>query len=525
MRAILPLAGSLVLVLGLAASGAAAKAPGTAVAPPAGAGGGPGAPIVDGQSLDSIALDRLYALRQSRPAWIGDAGNAKRADFVLGRLEHAEQDGLDPIDYHVEWLRILRLGNDQMAFDRALTDALIHYAHDLRKGRVEPDLTDQDIALPGATFDPVQAVADLIENPDLDAGFAALAPPQPDYTRLKSALRRYRAIAAAGGWPVVPDFAKDDPRLAILGARLAAEGFAVPAARGSDLKPAIKAFQMHHGLEPNGRITDRTLEALNVPASTRVGQIIANMERWRWLDPFGPYYLLVNVPSAQLTVYRDGEVILRSKLILGKPATPTPMFRAEVTGITVNPPWEVPTSIIRKEILPKLHSDPGYLRRENMVWGPDGGIRQLPGPRNSLGRLKVEMPNEFDSYLHDTPQRSMFARSERFFSHGCMRVEQIVPLVSILLTGDPTEDESELHDLISRGSTRHLAVSENPPVYVLYWTALANEDGSATFLPDIYGRDESLLTALRNRAMVREVHAQNVQSTVRLEVGQQAPAP
>jgi murein L,D-transpeptidase YcbB/YkuD len=464
---------------------------------------------VDGRSLDRAALERFYALRQFRLAWIEDASGAKRIDAVLNRMERADEEALDPADYHVEWLRALRAGNDRMGFDRALSDALIRYARNLHIGRAEPTSVDQDVSLPQLTFDPVQAVADLIASQDFDARLAALSPPHPDYIRLKSALRRYRAIVAAGGWPAVPDLRdvdleSHDPRLAILRARLAAEGFVAAGAADSDLKAAIIVFQAHHGLEPDGRIGRRTLEALNVSAPDRVDQIIANMERWRWFGPFERLHVVINVPAAQLNVYRDGAVILRSNLVLGKPSTPTPMFRALVTAVTVNPPWDVPASIVRKEILPKLRRDPDYLEEQQMVWLPEGGVRQLPGPENSLGSLKLEMPNPFDSYLHDTPERRLFARSARFFSHGCMRVEQIVPLASIVLTGSPTEATPALQNLVSEGATRQLEVSEEPPVYVLYWTALADEDGSTTFLPDIYGRDARLLAFLHSRTVARE---------------------
>ncbi len=228
----------------------------------------------------------------------------------------------------------------------------------------------------------------------------------------------------------------------------------------------------------------------------KIDQIVANMERWRWLDAFEPAYIAVNIPEAQLTVHQDGQIVLASKIIVGKPKTPTPIFRALVIGVTANPVWNVPTSIAAKEILPKLRRDPGYLAKHHMIYGPDGGIQQLPGTDNALGTLKLEMPNKFDTYLHDTPTKNLFARDARYFSHGCMRVEQILPLASIVLTGDSTGAVDELRQAIATGATQHLAVEKKLPVYVLYWTAIANEDGDATFFPNIYGRDRRLIAAL-----------------------------
>lgn len=527
MQAAFRLMGRVILILGLASSGAIANTgTGSARLLTASAAEDPAAAI-DSSLIDRAAVDRLYAIRQLRPAWIGDSGAANHVDSLLSRFEHAGDEGLDPAEYRVEWLRALRSGKNEAGFDRALTDAAIRYARDLRMGRTVPADVDQDIALPSIAFDPVQAVADLIASRDFDAALDGLAPPQPDYARLKSMLRRYRAIAAAGGWPAVPDLrnvdpASGDPRLDILRTRLAAEGFLAAGDAISPLKPAIKLFQTGHGLDPDGRIGDRTLQALNVPASARVDQIVANMERWRWLGSFEPFYLVVNVPDARLTVYRDGAAVLRSSLVLGKPSTPTPVFRAAVTAVTVNPPWDVPASIVRKEILPKLRRNPDYLDQQQMVRLPNGGIRQLPGPENSLGRLKLEMPNQFDSYLHDTPQRTLFARSARFFSHGCMRVEQIAPLASILLTGSPTEAVPALQELVSQGTTEHLPVPGRPPVYVLYWTAFADEDRGTVLLADIYGRDARLLAALANRTARPVAHAEDVRPAGRLETGRQA---
>ena len=450
--------------------------------------------------LDSGALARFYALRQFQLAWSGSAANQQRADTVITRLEHADEDGLEPADYRATELPGLRARGDVVEFDLVLTDALIHYARDLRTGRSAVGFVDRDVALPPVNFDAVQAVADLFQQTDFSAGLAALAPPHREYAQLKKALAQYREIFATGGWPAVPDLRKvaldgDEEQLLLLRKRLAIEDPAASPENG-DLKAAVKRFQARNGLEPDGRVGVQTLAALNVPVTDRIDQIKANMERWRWLGAFEPAYIAVNIPEAQLIVHREGQIVLTSRVIVGKPKTPTPIFRALVVGVTANPPWNVPTAIARHEILPKLRRNPDYLAQHHMIFVESGGIRQLPGADNALGTLKLEMPNQFDTYLHDTPTKALFVRYARYFSHGCMRVELIMPLASIVLTGDDTSAITALQNAIATGTTQHLTVAKQLPVYVLYWTAVANEDDNVTFLPDIYGRDRRLIAAL-----------------------------
>lgn len=232
-------------------------------------------------------------------------------------------------------------------------------------------------------------------------------------------------------------------------------------------------------------------------ADARVGTIIANMERWRWVPrSFGPRYVSVNVAGATLEAVDNGTVILTSPVIAGKPETRTPLFSTTAVSLTINPSWHVPTPIVRKEIMPHLRANSGYLARKHMVWSQGGGIRQLPGAGNALGVLKFEMPNEFDTYLHDTPSRSLFAKADRHLSHGCIRVGKIQQLGSFALTGDPDAGLDRIHSLIITHATRTISLDESLPVYVLYRTAIADADGAVNFVPDVYGRDQRLLSAL-----------------------------
>jgi len=249
-----------------------------------------------------------------------------------------------------------------------------------------------------------------------------------------------------------------------------------------------------------------------VPGDPHVPAIIANMERWRWAPrSFGPRYISVNIASATLDLVDGGKVIMTSPVIAGKPDSRTPLFSAVATGITFNPSWHVPTDIIRREILPGLRADPNYLARKHMVRREGGGIRQLPGAGNALGLVKFEMPNEFDAYLHDTPMRALFASDERHLSHGCVRVQKIQPLASFAMTGDLDSGLDRIRSLIMSHATRTISLDQPLPVFVMYWTAIADADGAVNVLPDVYGRDQRLLAAMA---------AQHLSSRVTMNFGE-----
>jgi len=221
-------------------------------------------------------------------------------------------------------------------------------------------------------------------------------------------------------------------------------------------------------------------------------------------------------------VIDHGATILRSLAIVGRPADPSPVLRTIVRGLTINPPWNVPTIIARREILPKLRKDPTYLRDQNMVLrngpldDPHGlhinwramrtipyAVQQLAGPKSALGVIKLDMPNRFDVYLHDTPGKAAFQVDERFLSHGCIRVEQILPLASIVLAGDVDSGLASIQSTIDTGATTRIAASATLPVYLAYWTAFAGEDGELNFRPDIYGRDGRLIARLKGARNTR----------------------
>ena len=473
----------------------------------------PSAPL-SGYNLDLTALRGFYMGRNYLPAWSGGYAQEHDAGTAIAMLQNAQAEGLDPGAYRLDAIRSrerLASPGARAEFDLLLTAGMLSYLHDLHDGRVAQSQVGRDIELPPIYFDAASELSRALASGTLDRETAALEPAHREYADLKIALARYRDMQNKGGWPAIDAVSSlkldsGDPRLADLRRRLAAEDGALGLEPGADpageLSRAIARYQARNGLEETGAVGKATLAALNVPVERRVDQIIANMERWRWLPrPFEQTYIEVNTADTTLKVVDHGNVVLTSRIIAGKLATPTPIFAATVVALTINPYWNIPSVIARNEILPKERRHPGYMASQHIYW--DGGmLRQQPGAKNALGYLKLEMPNRFNAYLHDTPSRSLFARNDRHFSHGCMRVQQIWPLASWVLSGSTDSAIEKIKAAVASGSNQRISLDRPLPVYVLYWTAIADQAGSVEFRPDIYGRDTKLLAALSGQRLM-----------------------
>jgi len=390
----------------------------------------------------ALEAQTFYQMRQGAPAWSGNAAAQANAKLALAALSAAANEGLDPERYRV-------IPGDPGRYDAALTGAVLAYMHDLAEGRPELRSIDSDIALPPRTMDMPALLDGALRSGTLSRLLAGLAPSHAGYQALKTKLAE-----------------TTDPH-------------------------------------------QRDI-------------IAANMERWRWLpDRLEADRIEVNAATAELTMWLGGRQMLASRVIVGKPATRTPILRAEGAGITVNPVWNVPHSIAVKEILPKLKRNPAWLASQDMVLldGPAGDpqglhvnwraipagtfpyrVRQAAGARNPLGQVKLELPNRFDVYLHDTPGKAAFNRTGRAISHGCIRVEQILPLASYALSADQSSLEL-IRDAIGQGETRLLPLSRKLPIYVLYWTAIPQPDSEVKFVRDLYGRDKRLIAAMRQQPL------------------------
>lgn len=478
------------------------------------------APDVDLKSLNLADLRAFYGRRKFELVWTDS-----RSTIAISALESSDQDGLDPFDYHAA-TPLLRAAPvtaiEKAERDILLTDGVLRLARDLRTGRATLRAIDSDVELPSVAFDAPKELDAALESSHLDSFLAGLAPSGQEYLQLRTALARYRGIAANGGWKSLALNTAVD--LDGASARALRERLSFEDDNAADPDASVvemlKRFQLRHGLDDDGRLGPRTLAALNVSASDRVMQIIANMERWRWLPPhLEQVRLAVNVPDGRLDFIAGGASTLSSVVIVGKPSSPTPILRASAKAVTINPPWNVPAKIANREILAKLRQSADYLQAQNMILvdGPPGDpfghtidwkhldsfpyhVRQLPGPKNALGQIKLELPNRFDVYLHDTPAKAAFDLDNRHLSHGCVRVQQILPLASYALAGDATTLVAELKTAISTGTTQHLALAHPLPIYLLYWTVFTDSTGALQFRPDVYHRDARLIAALDKHA-------------------------
>jgi murein L,D-transpeptidase YcbB/YkuD len=484
-------------------------------------------------SLPSVAQAvALYQDRDYRPIWIADGEGAQDASEVRNTLAHADRQGLRSEDYISAVLQTdkpPRQGKRAAEYDFAMTEALLRYAHDVRVG-LPPHDAFVDVRLPILNFDAGGALKHALRAREIHSFLAALPPAREEYRQLVSALALYRNVAAKGGWPTIKGGSEisldgNDPRVATLAKRLALEDpiFAgAPEPSPSDIQEAVARYQTRNGLNADGRIGHDTVAALNVPASVRADEIRANLERWRWMSfTFEHRYIEVNVPDQSLDFKVDGHSELHSKVVIGKKSTPTPITRMMAESVIANPPWTIPSDIAARMVLPHLKHSPNYLASKGMVLvdRPDGSdpngsdvdwrnvssggfnyqIVQKAGPDSALGVLMIDSPNDFGVYLHDTPKKKLFDLTDREASNGCIRVQAIYPLASWALSNDPMAASDQLDSAIGSHETQTIKLDDPLPIYLLYWTAIPQDDGTIGFRPDLYGRDRRLLAAMASR--------------------------
>jgi len=501
----------------------------------------------------SDVLPEFYRARDFRPAWTDNGLVLADAVAFPDALRLVADDGLDPENYHMAALGSL-LAEINVAKEKKgghvrpealadlemlLTDAFLLCGSHLVHGQVNPETIQSEWFVKGRYEDLAAVLENGLTANDIPGALDSLRPSHPVYQGLKRALRDHRALAEAGGWPEVPPGPKlvkgdRDARveavrksLAATGDLIAGEGDGDPALFDEGLERSVKAFQIRHGLEPDGAVGVKTALTMNVPAAERLAQIRANLERWRWVtQDLGDRYILVNVAGFNVEVVEAGRGVLTMPAIVGRAYRQTPEFSGRMTYIEVNPTWNVPPKLAREDILPKAKKDPAYLKKmgfrvlENWTDGapeidPEAvdwsqveaaslayRFRQDPGPHNSLGRIKFMFPNKFDVYLHDTPERGLFKRAARDFSSGCIRVEKPLELAEYILRDDPEWSRERLLAAIEAQETQVVSLRSPLSVHLLYWTAWLAEDGRAQFRQDIYLRDAALYRALEEQAPV-----------------------
>ena len=497
---------------------------------------------IQGEAISSvIVIPALYQERDYSPLWT----NQHPIRQLLDAIGSIGADGLDPADYHLAALEQLQQQTGSKAspaqladFDILLTDSLVRLGYHLMIGKVDPVALDQNWNMDKTVgdLDTVLAMADAVTNGSVDQLIDSLRPQAPIYAQMKTALARVQRIAAAGGWQPLAEGpaikpGMSDSRVPALRERLAVSGEFTGTDRQSSvydaaLEQAVRLFQRRHGLEDDGIIGKGTLQALNVPVEQRIDQLRVNLERARWiLRDLPADYVLVDIAGFHVSLVRDSNVVWETRAQVGKPYRTTPVFRSEITYMDMNPTWTVPPTILRKDVLPALKRDPEYLQKKNMRvldkqgntidpasvdWSlyPAAGfpymIRQDPGPANALGRIKFMFPNKHLVYLHDTPSKSLFDRTERAFSSGCIRIDKPYEFAELLLDDPQQWGPDEILKAIDNKQTRSVSLPQPITVLLLYWTVDFDADGNVVFKQDIYERDAAIVAGLQKPFRFRD---------------------
>jgi len=487
------------------------------------------------RKVERTAVENFYTGRSFAPVWTQAGQLTDRAKGVIERLKAADKDGLEVADYPVPDFSAAKTPDDLADAELKLTASMLDYARQAQSGRVHWSRVSADIAYPDHPVDPTDVLVNISTAHDPSAALQSYNPPQPLYRALRAKLAELRGdtenpppkidegptlkfTPASGKKHKTAEIAPEDPRVPTLRTRLGIEN---PSDDHFDqtVAAAVRKFQNNAGLDDTGVLNNQTVKALNSPKRDRqIETVELNMERWRWLprnlgEPkLNNAYVILNIPDYTLKVMQGGKQVWTTRVVTGKPGIhATPLLSETMKFITVNPTWNVPPSIIQNEYLPALAQDPTVLERMGLrlETARDGTVHisQPPGDGNALGRLRFNFPNKFLVYQHDTPDKYLFAKDERAYSHGCMRVQYPDQYAEVLLGITDPQD----HYTVARIHAMYGASEENInfptpiPVHITYQTAFVDDAGKLEIRKDIYGRDAIMKDMLKggggNKAM------------------------
>lgn len=500
--------------------------------------------LIDERRLVWNGVQAIYEARDMQALWTGSAAARRRAEALIERLSDAAAHGLVPQEYDAhrfaaafEDLDFKDLdpaeSNGVAKLDVSLTTALLAYAHDMWDGRLEPGdvRSEHEVYLQRTPIDAVDLVR-RIEDEGIKRSLDALEPQHDAYKALTRTMRETLAAKSRGGYTRVAAtvLKKGDGGEPVrnLIRRLREGGYLVAPLPASDdaasddalytadVESAVRQVQRESALKVDGVFGPNTAAILNQTIDDGIRRLAINLDRWRWLPrDLGEDYLWVNIPDYTLRIYEDGTERWSTRIIAGTSVHRTPIFADRLEYIVFSPSWIVPNSIIGNELIPLFREDPYRVDEKNMEitdadgqvldplaidWSDIGaydiGVRQKPGPQNALGRVKFIFPNRYAIYLHDTPADHLFDNSKRSFSHGCIRVAEPERLAEYLLRDASGWSESAVVDAMHAEEDQKVYLEEPVPVYITYFTAIADTGGEMRYLADVYGHDQVVTEAL-----------------------------
>jgi len=475
---------------------------------------------------ERAAVEKFYAARDYAPQWTQAGKLTDSGKGVITRLKDAAAEGLNPTDYPVPDFAAATSPDLLAEAELKLTASMLDYARQAQSGRMHWSQVSADIQYPEHPTDPAEVLANISTAKDASAALDGYNPPHKLYKELRAKLAELRgqgdgpllqipdgpALAYKAATKKQGEVAPEDPRVPQLRAKLGVADHPDSTHYDAKVAAAVRKFQESADLKVTGVLDDRTVKALNSPKRDRqIDTVLVNMERWRWLprqlgaSSIGNAYVILNVPDFTLKVMQNGGQVWTTRVVTGKPGKhATPMLTETMKFITVNPTWNVPPSIIYNEYLPALQQDPTVLQRMGLKLerNRDGSIHisQPPGEANALGRVRFNFPNKFLVYQHDTPDKHLFSRDERAFSHGCMRVQNpdvyAATLLNITMPNERYTPE-RIRSMYGR-SEIDLKFPTPIPVNITYQTAFVDDAGKLQIRKDIYGRDSVMIALLKN---------------------------
>jgi L,D-transpeptidase YcbB len=479
--------------------------------------------------LDSLAMERyivkrelgdkkiarrirsFYNARNYQYAWFSTHGLTEQSRFFWNQYDyavtHLKDTSLVNSAFYKQAERYLNMETmttntkDEQVLNTefGFTEHFIRFINSTyEKGYVKRK--EQEKFIPIKKEDPVAMADSLLNKKHSDEKYYEQV--NDMYGNLKKNLQLYYTIVKAGGWPLIPSVktlktGETNPAVTAIKKRLQLTqdmpGNDSSAVFTDILTNAVKNFQKKYGYKQDGVITAGLIKDMNVPALERLKQILLNMDRMRWLpqNPAGNL-IIVNIPEFILHVYDGKKTVFDMVVVVGRVGNNTMMFNGDLKQIIFSPYWNVPASIIEKEINPAVARNPNYLANKNME-RVGNGIRQKPGPGNALGKVKFIFPNSFNMYFHDTPSKSLFGQDKRAFSHGCIRLSEPQKMAEWLLRNYPEWNTEKIVSAMNQTTEKAVTLKESIPVFIIYYTAWADNDGLLHFRDDVYQHDSELM--------------------------------